>query len=115
MDGNLKGVGVRIRDARKKRGLSQAELAERLNISLSHMGDIETGRTNFGVDILMRITEVLQISADLLLRTDVPEVNAIFASEFQEITEGCTISEKEAMLQTLRSMKAVFIDNRKRK
>ena len=37
----------------------QAELAEKLNISLSHMSDIETGKSNYGVDILMRITEVL--------------------------------------------------------
>lgn len=113
MDANLKEVGARIKDARKACGLSQADLAEKLNISLSHMSDIETGRTNFGVDIFMHITEVLHISADVLLRTNVPTVNAVYDAEFQAITEGCTSAEKEAMLQTLRNMKAVFIDNRK--
>ena len=115
MDGNLKGVGARIRDARKKSGLSQAELAEKLNISLSHMGDIETGRTNFGVDILIRITKVLQVSSDVLLRTDAPEVDAVYAGEFRELTEGCSSSEKEAMLRTLRIMREVFLENRETK
>ncbi len=114
MDAKLKGVGLRIRDARKKCGLSQADLAEKLNISLSHMGDIETGRTNFGVDILMRMTEVLQVSADVLLRTNVPEVDVVYAAEIRELMEGCSSSEKEAILQTLCSMKTVFMDNRKR-
>ena len=115
MNGSLKGVGTRIRDARKNRGLSQAELAEKLNISLSHMGDIETGRTNFGIDILMRITEVLQVSADALLLTDVPEANAVYSSELAALIEGCSSTEKEAILQTVRSMKAVFMDNREQK
>ena len=113
MDGNLKDVGARIKDARKRLGLSQAELAERVDISLSHMGDIETGRTNFGVDIFMRITEVLQVSADALLHTDVPTVNAVYAKEFDDLISGCSAVEKESMLAILRSMKTVFLNNRK--
>ena len=113
MDDCLKGIGARIRQARKERRLTQSALAERLDISVSHMSDIETGRTNFGIDIFMRITEILQVSADSLLRTNVPEVDAVYAAEFKELVEGCSSSEKEAMLKTLRSMKTVFLDSRK--
>ena len=113
MDSSLKEVGLRIKEVRKKRRISQADLAEIINVSISHMSDIETGRTNFGVDIFMRITEALQVSADVLLRTDVPEVDVLYAAEFQELMEDCSSSEKEAMLRTLRNMKAVFLENRK--
>lgn len=108
MNAGLKEVGFRIKEARKARNLSQADLAEKLDISLSHMSDIETGKSNFGVDILMRITEVLQVSADELLRTNVPIVNAVYAKEFEEVTEGCSAAEKEAMLSTLKKMKEAF-------
>ena len=113
MDGNLKAVGARIKEARKNRGLKQTELAEKLNISPTHMSNIETGYTTYGVDIFMRITEILQVSADVLLRTNVPEVDAVYAKEFGDIAKGCTSTEKEAMLQTLRNMKSVFLANRK--
>ena len=113
MDGRLKEVGARIKAARKKLGLKQADLAEKLNISPSHMSNIETGDTNYGVDIFMRITETLQVSADELLRTDVPAVDPVYEAEFNEITQGCSSAEKEAMMQTLRNMKAVFLENRK--
>lgn len=108
MIADIKDVGGRIKDARKARGMSQMELAEKLNISLSHMSNIETARSNFGIDILMRITEVLQVSADELLRTNIPIVNAMYADEATKIMEGCTSAEKEAMLSTLKNMKAAF-------
>ena len=108
MDIDLEIIGSRIKAARRKRKLSQAELAELLNISSVHMSKIELGKTNFGVDILMKITEVLQVSADELLRTDVPAANAVYAEEIIGILEGSTQAEKEAMLNTLRDMKKVF-------
>ena len=112
MDRNLRDIGSRIRDARKERKLDQADLAEKLNISMSHMSDIENGRTNFSIEVFMRITEALQVSADALLRTDVPEVAAVYASELRDLMEDCTPDEQEAMLQTLRNMKKVFLKNR---
>ena len=48
-----------------------------------------------------------------LLRTDVPEVAAVYASEVRELMEDCTPDEQDAMVQTLRNMKAVFLKNRK--
>ncbi len=113
MDVNLKEVGVRIKQARKERNISQAELAEKLNISVSHMSDIETGKTNFGVDIFMCITEALQVSADALLRTDIPAGNAVYSAEFEELMQGCSSVEKEMMLRTLHVMKDGFMKNRK--
>ena len=113
MDGNLRDIGARIREARKERNLDQADLAEKLNISMSHMSDIENGRTNFSIEVFIRITEALQVSADALLRTNVPEVGAVYAAEVQELMEDCSSDEKEAMLQTLRNMKKVFLKNRK--
>ena len=108
----LRTVGSRIREARKAKHLSQAELAEKLNISVSHMSDIETGKSNYGVDILMRLTEVLQVSADELLRTDVPVANAVYASEILDIMAGCTPAEKEAMIGTLKNMKSAFLSTK---
>lgn len=113
MNGSLKDIGARIREARKERNLGQADLAEKLDISISHMSDIENGRTNFSIEVFMRITEALQVSADTLLRTNVPEVDAVYAAELQALMDDCSSVEKEAMLQTLRNMKKVFQKNRK--
>lgn len=104
----LKPVGKRIQEARKAIGLTQADLADRLDISVSHMSSIETGRANFGVETLMRITEILKVSADSLLRTDIPEVSGIYAGDMEQLLTDCTAAETESLMTMLRQMKEVL-------
>ena len=108
----LKPVGKRIQDARKAIGMTQADLADKLDIYVSHMSSIETGRANFGVETLMKITEILQVSADSLLRTDIPEVSVIYAGDLDALLKGCTAEEVESMLNMLRQMKTALIKAR---
>ena len=42
-------IGEQIRKIRKAHGLSQEELAERVNISTTHMSHIETGSTKLSL------------------------------------------------------------------
>jgi len=108
----LKPVGKRIQDARKAIGMTQADLADKLDISVSHMSSIETGRANFGVETLMKITEILKVSADNLLRTDIPEVSAIYAGDMDTLLSDCTAEEIESMMTMLRQMKTALIKAR---
>lgn len=105
----LKQIGIRIQLARKAAGMSQADLAEKLDISVAHMSSIETGRANFSVEILMGITEVLHVSADSLLRTNIPEVSAIYAREIDALLSGCTSSEIESIMAMMQQMKTALI------
>ncbi len=67
-------LGQRISALRRRAGLSQAELARRLQISASTMGMYEQGRREPSVDTLVAIAEQLQVSTDLLLTGKVRSV-----------------------------------------
>ena len=54
-------LGKRIRALRKKNGLSQEQLAERVNMSSKYLGEIERGQVNFSIDIADRISSGLDI------------------------------------------------------
>ena len=54
-------LGKRIRALRKKNGLSQEQLAERVNMSSKYLGEIERGQVNFSIDIAERISNALDI------------------------------------------------------
>lgn len=112
MTNDLKAVGKRIQKARRAIGMNQVALAEKLDISVSHLSDIENGKTNYGVDIFMAITEALQVSADKLLRTTVPEVNVIYEDEVRGILDGCSTDEKESLIRMLRDMKATLLKSK---
>lgn len=54
-------LGKRIRALRKKDGLSQEQLAEKVNMSSKYLGEIERGQVNFSIDIAERISNALDI------------------------------------------------------
>lgn len=105
MDPKIKEVGNRIKQVRKAQNLSQADLADKMNVSTSYISDVENGKINFSLDTLMRLTEALQISADWLLQTNIPEVKNIHVSEINDILSDCSSSESQLLIKMLKEMK----------
>lgn len=79
-------LGERIAALRRRAGLSQAELAQRLQISASAMGMYEQGRREPSVDTLVAMAQEFQVSMDFLLTGKIR-----------------TVQEDEAMAQMLLS------------
>ena len=64
-------LGDRIREVRKKQKLTQEQLAERLDISVEFVGQIERGLKMPSIQVFVKIVEALNVSADYLLRDSV--------------------------------------------
>jgi transcriptional regulator with XRE-family HTH domain len=60
-------LGMRIREARQRYGMSQAELARRIGISTVAMNQIELGETDPRASRITAIAETLRVSTDSLL------------------------------------------------
>jgi len=105
-------VGQRIRAARLKNKMSQADLAFEAHVSLPHISDIELGKKEMLLSTFCRIVEALQVSADEILRPDVPEVNQIYQKEFAELLGDCTPTEVEAILKIVRELKTTMRTNK---
>ena len=103
---DLKLVGSRIKAVRISRGMSQADLAVEASVSLPLISNIERGKTSMQLETFVKVAEALQVSADYLLRPDVPEVKAIYQGEFAELLEDCSASEMETILKIVREVKA---------
>src|SRR5438094_25005 len=54
-------LGDRIRTLRKRRGWTQAVMAERVGIDRSFLADVERGRRNVSIPILFRISQGIGI------------------------------------------------------
>ena len=63
---NYQDLGLRVRDARKAKHLTQEQLAEKVGISSSFMGHIERGTRIASIDTLVSVCNVLSVSPCLL-------------------------------------------------
>lgn len=61
-----KQLGLNIAFYRKHRGLSQSRLAERVNISRTHMSRIETADCAVSLDVIFDICDALDVSPNRL-------------------------------------------------
>ena len=65
---DLSMIGKRIKAAREAAGMTQEELAEVLDMSTTHISVLERGVKPPKLETLIRIANVLQVSADTLLQ-----------------------------------------------
>ena len=100
----LISVGRRIAKTRRDRGYSQAMLAEKANISVSHLSNIERGCKSLSAEVLLRIAEALQVSADGILFTDIPQVHKEIESQIDVNLNNCTVREKEFILKLIKDI-----------
>lgn len=62
----LKTLGIRIREHRKKRGLTQDEVADRAGVSQGYIGSVERGEQNLTVESLEKILRAIGMEFDEL-------------------------------------------------
>ena len=66
---------MRLKELRKKKGISQLRLATDLNTTQNTISRYETGEREPGIDELIKIADYFNVSVDYLIgRTDDPKL-----------------------------------------
>ena len=58
---------TRIRNARETQGYTREKFAEKLDVSVSYLAELERGRTGISVKMLIKVCNLLGLSADYVL------------------------------------------------
>lgn len=81
---NLKQIfGNNLHSYRKLRGLSQEQLAEKLDISVKHLSTMETGKVFASAELIENISSVLSVSISALFYT--PEEKSFDESDITKV------------------------------
>jgi transcriptional regulator with XRE-family HTH domain len=100
---NQKAIGQRIKTARERKGLTQEQLAEQVDLSPMHVSVIERGVKLPKLETLINIANVLDVSADVLLQDVVRNQTRLYASEASELIRKLSRSDQRRVLEALRS------------
>jgi len=94
-----KRLGIRLRQRRKALKMTQEEVAEKADISLSFYGHIERGTRKFSIDTFIKLIEVLKFSADDALCTGHIAKKTASATELLILAEQLSNALEEDMLK----------------
>lgn len=97
-------IGQRIRKIRKAHGFSQEELAEKINISTTHMSHIETGNTKLSLPVFVELAAALDVRTDDLLESNTTTTSAVM-EEVSAVLERCTAQEAKIILDIVKAAK----------
>lgn len=109
---NFVNVGKRVGEIRKQRGLSQYALAERVNKSPTYISYIEGGLKCMSLDTFVAIANVLQVSADELLKDSLENTGKVSNHEFDLLFSDCSEYEKRVIIDLAVAGKKILDENR---
>ena len=94
-------LGQRIREQRKAKGWTMEQFAERVELSPNYVGDLERGNKIPSLETFIRIVEVLDVSADVLIRDSVAPASHVADDELNRKLQQLTPGQKKAATDIL--------------
>ena len=94
-------LGMRLREARNKAGFTQEQLAEKADIGVMYLGEIERGVKMPSMKIVITLSEALDISADYILRNELPSGKEYVLDEITEKLAVLTPKQRKAAVDIL--------------
>lgn len=90
-----KALGKRVRKKRKELGLTQVELSELIDRGSALIGIIERNNKHTSIETLVRIANVLNVSADYLLGDCIKHENSNYMDKTSEMLKDMDETELE--------------------
>ncbi len=90
-------MGDRIKKIRKEHHLTQEQLAENVEVSVEYISEIERGLKIPSMQLFIKLIEILDVSADYLLRDAVSTRNLYGDKEMGRKLEKLTPKQRVAL------------------
>ena len=96
-------LGRRIAYARKKNKLTQTDFAKKIHVSSSHLGNIETGKYQASNDIILLMSQSMDVPISYFLNWD--KVNEVTAEIIKLLFKAILNNDLDEAKQLLKSLK----------
>lgn len=107
---DYKDIGERIRIVRKRKQMSQKQLANAIGVGVTHISHIETGNTIPSLKTMIGILNALNCSADELLCIEIKQARPLFNDWFTELLSDCSDKEIKIISGTVKALKESLRD-----
>lgn len=104
-------IGQRIRMYRKACNLSQEQLSEVVDISITHMSHIETGNTKLNLPVIKKIADALEVHIDDLIYEKEKQSKIDISEDIITVLNTCSKKQLCIILELIVFTKKVLEKN----
>ncbi len=90
-------IGARLKEARKRSGFTQEQLAEKVGIGTTYISDIERGAKFPSLSMFVNIIDALGVSSDYVLRGEIEAGKNFIYDEITSKLENLTPKQRLAV------------------
>ena len=101
-------IGKRVKIARIRSEITQEKLAEKINLSVTHIRNIERGHSKVSLSTIIRIANTLNVSVDELLCDNTVYVKPVFEKQMQELLADCSEYEIRILVEIAQAAKTAL-------
>lgn len=103
---NFAMIGRQIKEKRRARRITQAHLAEMIDMSVSYISYIERAKKRASLESLVRIATALGTTVDCLLSYNQRNTPEALTSHWVEVLSDCSNEENVILYETVCALKA---------
>ena len=100
---NHRQIGYRIKEVRDQNHISQAQLAEMTDLSVSYISHIENAKRKASLESVIRIVNALGITVDELLAGVQMNNPAAYQTDIDMLMENCSENEKRFIYELIKA------------
>lgn len=108
MDLDYKIIGRRIKEYRKINKMTQAELAEKVEVEPTTISHIERATTKLSLPTLICIANALGASLDELVYTNLAKSSHVSVEIIENLLADCTPDEISKIAEVIKTTKSVM-------
>lgn len=86
---NYSIIGVRLRQARMDKKITQEQLAEKMDVSVAYISRIERGSTAINLKRLSELCSILEVSEGEILNGVSTDSQSYLSSDFNDLLKNC--------------------------
>jgi len=105
-------IGRRVKEFRLQKKISQAALAESIDMSATYISHIEKAKKHASLETVVRIAGVLGVTVDQLLNGNQENDLAEYRAEMVGLVEDCTSYEKRVIYEVAVATKMSIRNNK---
>lgn len=101
-------IGRRIREFRMCEKITQASLAEQIDMSPTYISHVETGKKKVSLSALMKISDALNVTVDCVLSGSKLYVAVEKEPDILQLFDGCSAREIRIIYKAALAVKTIL-------